>query len=147
MSKILVIEDELAVRENIAELLESENYDVVTAEDGFIGFVKALKCSPDLIISDVMMPHLDGHDVLKSLRKDPRTNCLPFIFLTARSDKSDIETGKTLGATRYLTKPFLQKTLLEAVELELNQEEGQWLNSYSHGYLDSLQLEKDNLNS
>lgn len=142
MAKILVIEDETAVRENIAELLKAEEYTVITAEDGLKGFVEALKHAPDLIISDVMMPHLDGHDMLATLRKDPRIKCTPFIFLTARSDISDINTGQRLGANCYLTKPFTQKDLLEAVRLELSQEREKWLNSYSLGYIDELQLEE-----
>lgn len=119
MMKILVIEDEVTVRANIAELLEAEEYDVITAENGFIGILWAQEHLPDLVICDMMMPALDGRDVLKALREDARTESLPFIFLTARADKSDVRTGMNLGADDYLTKPFSRQELLEAVSTRL----------------------------
>ena len=119
MGKILVIEDEVAVRANIAELLDEEEYEVITAENGFVGILWAQEHLPDLIICDMMMPALDGRDVLKALREDSITESIPFIFLTARADKSDIRTGMNLGADDYLTKPFSRQELLEAVSIRL----------------------------
>jgi two-component system, OmpR family, alkaline phosphatase synthesis response regulator PhoP len=127
MVQILVIEDELAVRENIVDLLEAEDYKVITTENGFMGLIWASEHVPDLIISDVMMPEIDGHDILRALRQNPITAAIPFIFLTALSDKSDIRHGMNLGADDYLTKPYARIDLLSAIaaRLEKNQKPGQ----------------------
>jgi two-component system, OmpR family, alkaline phosphatase synthesis response regulator PhoP len=115
MVQILVIEDELSVRENIVDLLEAEDYRVVTTENGFMGLIWASEHMPDLIISDVMMPEIDGHDILRALRQNPVTAAIPFIFLTALSDKNDIRHGMNLGADDYLTKPYARIDLLNAI--------------------------------
>ena len=81
MKKILLIEDNLEMRENTAEILELANYEVVTAENGKVGVEKAKAVLPDLIICDIMMPELDGYGVLYYLGKDPKTAAIPFIFL------------------------------------------------------------------
>lgn len=120
MKKILLIEDNPEVRENTAEILELANYDVVTAENGKIGVELANKEKPDLIICDIMMPELDGYGVLHILSKKSDTASIPFIFLTAKTEKSDIRKGMTLGADDYLTKPFDDTDLLNAVETRLN---------------------------
>ena len=119
MSKLLLIEDNPEVRENTAELLELSNYEVITAENGKIGVEYARQHKPDLIICDIMMPELDGYGVLFSLSKNPQTAAIPFIFLSAKADKTDIRRGMTLGADDYLTKPFTEMELLEAVETRL----------------------------
>ncbi len=115
MKKILVIEDEPAVRANILELLELEDFYGIGAENGLIGIVWALEHLPDLIICDVMMPELDGYGVLTTLREEPLTATIPFIFLTAKADKSDLRQGMELGADDYLTKPFTDTELLKAI--------------------------------
>jgi two-component system, OmpR family, alkaline phosphatase synthesis response regulator PhoP len=115
MFQILVIEDELTVRENIVDLLETENYKVITTENGFRGLVWASEHVPDLIISDVTMPEIDGYDILRALRQSPITAAIPFIFLSALSSKSDIRYGMDLGADDYLTKPYTRADLLSAV--------------------------------
>ncbi len=120
MKKILVIEDNLEVRENLEEILELSNYNVVTAENGKIGVEKAVAEIPDLIICDVMMPVLDGFGVLKILEKKPKTANIPFIFLTAKAEKSDFRKGMNLGADDYITKPFDNVEFLEAIEMRLN---------------------------
>ena len=119
MIKILVIEDELPVRANISELLEAEEYDVLVAENGRRGVESAQEQLPDLIICDMMMPELDGRDVLSTLRKNPQTSGIPFIFLTARADRNDIRLGMQMGADDYLTKPFSRKELLGTIETRL----------------------------
>lgn len=119
MAKILVIEDEELVRANIAELLDAEEHDVVTAENGFLGALWAQEHLPDLIICDVMMPELNGYEVLATLSENPDTAMIPFIFLTAMADKSEIRQGMTSGADDYLTKPFSRMELLEAVDTRL----------------------------
>ena len=119
MTKILVIEDEQLVRENILDLLEAEGFDGIGAENGHVGITWAWDCKPDLIICDVMMPELDGYDVLKLLRKEPATATIPFIFLTAKADKDDFRQGMQLGADDYLTKPFTSADLLGAIAVRL----------------------------
>lgn len=117
--KILVIEDNPEMRENIAEILELANYEIVTAEDGKKGVAAAKSERPDLIICDVMMPELDGYGVLHILGKDPVTLAIPFIFLTAKSESVDVRKGMGMGADDYITKPFEEMDLLDAVEMRL----------------------------
>jgi len=117
--KILLIEDNPDVRENTSEILMLAGYNVVTAENGRIGVEKARQTNPDLIICDIMMPELEGYGVLHMLSKDPKTSAVPFIFLTAKTEKSDIRKGMNMGADDYITKPFDETELLEAVEMRL----------------------------
>jgi DNA-binding NarL/FixJ family response regulator len=119
MKRILVIEDQAPMRRNIALMLEMEGYEVMTAENGRIGVEVALQKRPDLIICDVMMPELDGHGVVQTLRAENRTATVPFIFLTARSDKGDVRIGMNFGADDYLIKPVIREDLLAAVETRL----------------------------
>jgi DNA-binding response OmpR family regulator len=119
MKKILLIEDNLEIRENTSEILGLANYKVVTAENGKVGVELAQKEKPDLIICDIMMPELDGYGVLHILNKVEETAMIPFIFLTAKTEKSDIRKGMNLGADDYLTKPFDDTDLLNAVEARL----------------------------
>ena len=116
MQKILVIEDNLDVRENIVEILELSNYEVSEAPNGKEGVKAAKKEQPDLILCDIMMPEMDGYEVLYMLGKDPGTSTIPFIFLTAKAEKSDFRQGMSLGADDYLTKPFDDMELLKAIE-------------------------------
>ena len=119
MKKILIIEDNLEVRENTEEILSLANYEVVTAANGKIGVDLAQREKPDLIICDIMMPELDGYGVLHILGKKEETARIPFIFLTAKTEKSDIRKGMALGADDYLTKPFDDTDLLNAIEVRL----------------------------
>ncbi len=113
MKKILVIEDNLEVRENLSEILELSGYQVSMAEDGKKGVELAVAEKPDLIICDVMMPKLDGFGVLNILSKKSETASIPFIFLTAKAEKTDLRRGMNLGADDYITKPFFKDELLE----------------------------------
>lgn len=119
MKKILIIEDNLGVRENTSEILSLANYDVVCAENGKAGVDIAQHEMPDLIICDIMMPELDGYGVLHILSKNENTAGIPFIFLSARSEKTDVRKGMDLGADDYLTKPFNETDLLNAIEARL----------------------------
>lgn len=123
MKKILLIEDNDDVRENIAEILELASYNVVSAENGKIGVEKAKAELPDMIICDVMMPELDGYGVLHMLSRNTPTSTIPFIFLTAKAEKSDIRKGMNLGADDYITKPFEEAELLDAIETRFKKSE------------------------
>ncbi len=123
MTKILVIEDELFVRENIVELLEAEDFEVFSTENGILGILWAQDNRPDLVICDVMMPEMNGYDVLAEMRQLPTIALTPFIFLTAMADKKDIRYGMELGADDYLTKPFTRTELLNAINARLAKQE------------------------
>lgn len=119
MKRILIIEDQAPMRRNLALMLEMEGFEVHTAENGRMGVETAIERKPDLVICDVMMPELDGHGVIQTLRSNPGTETLPFIFLTARSDKGDVRIGMNFGADDYLVKPVVREDLLAAVEARL----------------------------
>lgn len=123
MKKILVIEDNADVRENLAEILMLGGYDAVTAENGKTGAERALREIPDLILCDVMMPELDGFGVLHILSKNQKTAGIPFIFLTAKAEKEDFRRGMSLGADDYITKPFDDVALLQTIETRLAKSE------------------------
>lgn len=117
--KILIIEDHDAIRENIVEILEMAKYIVFEADNGKIGIEMALKHIPDIILCDIMMPELDGYGVLYMLNKYSETAAIPFIFLTAKAEHSDLRKGMEMGADDYLTKPFDDIELLNAIEVRL----------------------------
>ena len=121
--KILLIEDNEAMRENTAEILQLAGYDVYTSPNGKEGVEQAAKEKPDLIICDIMMPVLDGYGVLHLLSKNEETNSIPFIFLTAKSERSDFRKGMEMGADDYVTKPFDDIELLNAIEKRLKKSE------------------------
>lgn len=119
MKKILLIEDNADVRENTAEMLELAGYSVKTAPEGKTGVQLAMQDKPDLVICDIMMPILDGYGVLHMLSKHADTATIPFIFLTAKSERGDFRKGMGMGADDYITKPFDEMELLNAVEIRL----------------------------
>lgn len=119
MKKILIIEDNDDIRENLAEILELAGYEAHTAENGKKGVEKAEQIVPDLILCDIMMPVLDGYGVLSIVNKKPILTDIPFVFLTAKSEKTDFRYGMNLGADDYITKPFETNELLSVIELRL----------------------------
>lgn len=119
MNTILLIEDNPEIRENTAEILELANYHVVTADNGKAGIEKAQEQKPDLIICDIMMPVLDGYGVLHLLNKSDDLRDVPFVFLTAKTERQDFRKGMEMGADDYITKPFTEIELLNAIELRL----------------------------
>ena len=119
MPCILIIEDEIRTRDNLAVILGMEGYQTLTAAQGAEGLKLARTKVPDLILCDVTMPELDGFQVLTALRADADTSAIPFIFLTAKSDRADHRTGMTLGADDYLSKPATAEEVLDAVESRL----------------------------
>ena len=136
MKTILVIEDEVSLRQNIADLLTLEDFKVVVAENGRAGVQIAESEIPDLVICDVMMPELDGYGVLEKIRQNPLLSTIPFIFLTAKASKSDFRQGMELGADDYLTKPFTTKELLGAIASKLEKQIA--INKSSQKKLDDL---------
>lgn len=125
MKTILVIEDEPEMRRNLATILKLESFRVLQAENGRLGLELARAERPDLILCDVMMPELDGRAVLQALREHPETAATPFVFLTAKGERSDLRLGMNLGADDYLTKPVGKSDLLEAVSARLKRTEQQ----------------------
>lgn len=123
MKTILLIEDNTEVRENTAEILELANYKVLQAENGKLGVEIANSQIIDLIICDIMMPVLDGYGVIHLLSKNIKTASIPFIFLTAKSERGDFRKGMEMGADDYITKPFDDIELLKAVEGRLRKAE------------------------
>jgi len=120
MSKqVLIIEDNTDIRENIVEILELADFTVLQANNGKIGVDLALRNKPDIILCDIMMPDLDGYGVLYMLNKNPETATIPFIFLTAKAERVDLRKGMEMGADDYLTKPFDDIELLNAIETRL----------------------------
>src|ERR1044072_2798366 len=119
MASVLVIDDNREIRENTAEILELAGYKIFSAENGKQGVEIAIKEKPSLIVCDIMMPELDGYGVLHLLRKNPETDNIPFIFLTAKSERSDFRKGMEMGADDFITKPFDDLELLNAIEMRL----------------------------
>lgn len=136
MTKILVIEDVHYLRNDVVEMLKYEGYDVRGAENGRVGVDVARDFLPNLIICDIMMPELDGYGVLDEIRATPATAGIPFIFLTAKTDRSDVRTGMSKGAEDYLTKPFLTSELLETIRARLDRAET--YNEIANQKLDTL---------
>ena len=120
MFKILIVEDTLTIREEIHDVLVMEGYTVFEAENGSIGFEIALKKHPDLIISDILMPKLNGFEMYKKLQNNKTTKLIPLIFLSAKAEKSDIRAGMNLGAEDYLTKPIDVEDLLNTVKIKID---------------------------
>ena len=119
MRKILLIEDDVVLRENTTELLELSNYLVINAPNGKIGVEIARKNLPDIIVCDIMMPELDGYGVLKALSQNESTQHIAFIFLSAKTERKDVRKGMNLGADDYITKPFNEDELISAIESRL----------------------------
>lgn len=122
--KILLIEDNVDMLDNIAEILELANYSVFKASNGKEGIKLAKESKPDLILCDIMMPELDGYGVLKILTENESLSTIPFIFMSAKAEKTDFREGMRLGADDYLTKPFEDVQLLEAIEMRLKKNRG-----------------------
>ena len=119
MSKVLIIEDEKNIRETIKEILELNDYEIATAENGLIGIAKALQFKPDLIVCDVMMPEMDGFETLRNIRAINDISNTPFVFLTAKTETRDFREGMKSGADDFLNKPFNTQELLEVIQLRI----------------------------
>lgn len=120
MKKILLVEDDTSLRENVEELLELSGFQVLSASNGRIGVELALSQRPDLVLCDIMMPELDGYGVLEELSLNESTRHIPFIFVTAKTERFEVRKGMDLGADDYLTKPFEEDELLGAIQTRLD---------------------------
>ena len=120
MTKILIIEDAEDLRNDVLEMLSLEGFEAFGADNGRTGLDTARQHHPDMIVCDIMMPELSGYQVLQELRKDPETATIPFIFLTAKTERDDMRYGMVLGADDYLTKPFLISELLDSIRARLD---------------------------
>jgi len=143
MNKIVLIEDNNEMRENIKEILELADYTVFSAENGKRGVELIKKELPDLILCDIMMPELDGYGVLYMVSKSIKTAAIPFIFLTAKSEKEDFRKGMNMGADDYITKPFDDTELLDSIERRLNRvkqfsDDSQVLSDGIHTFINSV---------
>lgn len=123
MTKILIIEDNTQLRENISDALELEGFEVINAEDGTSGIKQANENFPDLILCDIMMPGLNGYEVLQTLRSKGRDVLVPFILITALAERLNFREGMELGADDYLVKPFTIDELLKAINTRLAKHE------------------------
>lgn len=122
MRTILVIEDDELIRQNLLEILELEGFRAIEAENGRVGIQKATAFLPDLVLCDVCMPELDGYEVLESLRSTPQTSTIPVVFLTAKTEPSDMRRGMNLGADDYLVKPCSVNELISAISCRLKKQ-------------------------
>jgi len=136
MKKILLIEDNPNVLLNTSKMLQAEGYIVISANNGREGLEVAQQHIPSLIICDIMMPEIDGYGVITALHNNPATTTIPFIFLSAKSDKTDFRQGMELGSDDYLTKPFTRDELLGAINAQFKKKE--IINSYYKQELDNL---------
>jgi PAS domain S-box-containing protein len=137
---ILVIEDDQNIRESITDLLETSNFNVISAPNGKEGLQLAIEKIPDLILCDIMMPLMDGYEVIQAVRKEKSLKDVPFIFLSAKSQKTDMRKGMDLGADDYLTKPFRAQELFDAVETRI------WKNEVGQQELRDTKVELEKLN-
>jgi DNA-binding response OmpR family regulator len=119
MARVLVIDDDPVILELLRVNFEIENFEVVTASDGREGLEKARTVKPDVVLSDIMMPRIDGLELVSMLREDPRTRALPVILLSAKAQNAEVQQGLDLGADDYVTKPFDPLELIDRVNAVL----------------------------
>ncbi len=136
MTKILVIEDEAGIRDELIDWLAFEGFVVLGAENGRLGLAAALHERPDLIVCDIAMPEMDGHEVLIEVRANPALNLTPFVFLTASADRDSVRKGMNLGADDYLTKPFTHAEVLNTIRSRLEKKTLQ--ETQYNAYIDML---------
>lgn len=119
MKKILIIEDDTVLRENTAEFIKGQNFEVFTAEDGLVGVQQTLQHLPDLILCDISMPNMNGLDFYKIIKQIKATSTIPLVFFSARIENEDVRAGMKLGADDYITKPFDFYELLKVINTRL----------------------------
>jgi PAS domain S-box-containing protein len=119
MKKILIIEDDTVLRENTAEFIKGQNFEVFTAEDGLVGVQQTLQHLPDLILCDISMPNMNGLDFYKTIKQIKATSTIPLVFFSARTENEDVRAGMQLGADDYITKPFSLYELLKVINTRI----------------------------
>lgn len=119
MKMVLIIEDNLEIRENTSEILELEGFKVISAENGKTGLAMAAKEKPDIILCDIMMPEVNGYQVIRELKSNPLTASIPFIYVTASGEKNEVKMAMDLGANGYVRKPFDMKELMGVIKRSL----------------------------
>ncbi|AFY46804.1 response regulator with CheY-like receiver domain and winged-helix DNA-binding domain [Nostoc sp. PCC 7524] len=122
LQKILVIEDDAVTRNLYLNGLKFEGFDTISAENGLVGIQKAQEHLPDIVVCDIIMPHIDGYTVLNTLRQNPYTAGIPFIFLTGSDTRANLRQGMELGADDYITKPSTLDELLRAIASRLRKQ-------------------------
>lgn len=137
MSKILIIEDTDELRDQMADVLQLEGFEVTVAANGYLGVQQALKSKPDLILCDIMMPGISGYDVFQLIKDDATLSTVPFVYITALSERSSYRKGMDLGADDYLVKPFTIEELLGAIQTRLKKKQN--LESQINTQLESLE--------
>lgn len=120
MCKVLIVEDETNIRNNLSEILEMNGYEVAVAENGQDALLALQSDQPDIILSDILMPVMNGYDLLRNVQANPKLRHLPFLFLSAKIELEDIRNGMNLGADDYLTKPVKYQELVKAIDMRLN---------------------------
>ncbi|MBD1924695.1 response regulator [Trichocoleus sp. FACHB-90] len=120
--KVLVIEDATDTLTSLLDLIESQGFQAIGAKNGLIGLQLANEQMPDLIISDINMPEMNGYEVLEALRQNTKTARIPFIFLSGEEGNAARRLGLELGAADYLTKPVINKQLMEAIAVQLQKQ-------------------------
>ncbi len=143
MERILIIEDEKVLCENIKSALEMNNYEVHVADNGKTGLELAENVLPDLILCDIMMPNYDGYWVLENVRKHDELLTVPFIFITAKVERDDLRKGMDLGADDYLTKPFKIAELLKAIEVRIAKKRA-YKSELAENPVKTAKIDKDN---
>ena len=123
MKRILVIDDDARLRDHYAQILRLEGFEVMEARNGREGVDRARRETPDLVLCDITMPEMNGHRVLETLRSEPRTAHVPFVFLTGWNEQEDVRTGMNLGADDYLTKPVVPDELTATIRARLRRAE------------------------
>jgi DNA-binding LytR/AlgR family response regulator len=123
MNTILLVEDDIAIREMIRKFLELNHFAVITTSNGKEGLLITQKTLPDIIISDVIMPGMDGFEMKRELGKNELTSTIPFIFLTSKSQVNDFRKGMELGADDYLFKPVVLEDLKKIINIQLAKRE------------------------
>jgi PAS domain S-box-containing protein len=119
MKKILIIEDDTVLRENTADFFKAQNFEVFIADDGLVGVQQTLRHLPDLILCDISMPNMNGHDFYKTIKQIKATSTIPLVFFSARTENKDIRAGMLLGADDYIIKPFSLYELLRVINIRL----------------------------
>ena len=116
MKTVLIIEDDADLRQHVAEIVKSEKYAVITAANGHVGVELAIKKQPNIILCDMQMPEMNGFEVIDLLKKSINTSHIPFVFVSSKAEKEDIQAGLDKGANAYLCKPFSRAQLLKELE-------------------------------